>query len=638
HGLDILDTRTGKVKKHYGAGPLPNQLKSNFIVSLLQSKNGIIYVGTSKSLYRYDARSDGFITPAEVPQDIFVSCLLEDHDGTIWVGTHNKGVYYFNLETNEKGHLENNPNSKNSLTTNTINALYEDRFHSIWFATEGGGICRLDKNKKDISRYTTNTGLPSNFVFKVLEDNNGNFWATTSKGLVKLNLSKGSTIVYTKENGLLNDQFNYNSGYKDARGKLYFGSVKGMIAFDPAQSHQSNFTPPIYITGFQIHNKEAEIDEEKNILKESILLTDNITLAHGESSFSIDFSAVSFTSPEMTNYKYRMEGLDKNWIHLKSNRKVYFTNLKPGTYTFKVKAINNDWETAEKQLTIQVLPPIWANRWAFGLYAILTISLLWYLVKSYHKMIDSKKEKEVYEAKIEFFTNIAHEIKTPLTLIKGPVENLSEMVDHLPQIKDDVATMERNTDRLVNLTSQILDFRQIETKGFSLDFSNVNITDTLKEAFETFAPVAKKRNLNYNIQVPTIPVLIMADTEALNKIFANLFSNAIKYADKTVDIRLQLANEDDNSVTVEIYNDGFIIPDDLKEKIFEPFYRLKENRKHKGTGIGLAIARSLVQLHNGQLYVRNDKTNMNVFTVILPFSHQHKSKLKKTRSKIPNTV
>jgi len=241
------------------------------------------------------------------------------------------------------------------------------------------------------------------------------------------------------------------------------------------------------------------------------------------------------------------------------------------------------------------------------------------LVRFYHRMLRNKKEKDIYEAKIEFFTNIAHEIRTPLTLIKGPVENLSEMVNELPEIKEDVVTMERNTNRLVNLVNQILDFRQTETKGFSLSFTNVNLNEILQEAYLTFEPLAKKRKLHYTIDLPFSNVYTMADDEALNKIFSNLFSNAVKYASKEVSVKLVTPNKEDSRLYIVIKNDGFIIPKEMKEKIFEPFYRLKETVEQKGTGIGLALARSLVELHNGNIFMAESEEQMNVFIVQLPY-------------------
>jgi signal transduction histidine kinase/ligand-binding sensor domain-containing protein len=617
HGLDVMDIKTGKVKRHYTAGPGEFEFKHNFIVTMLKTRSGDIYIGTGNLLHRYDRKNDRFINTRLV-DNVFVSSLLEDHNGIIWMGTHNAGLFYFNPETKQNGRFLNDPSNKNSLTTNTINALFEDSSHNLWIATEGGGLCRLDKSRKQFTRFTVKNGLPSNFIFKVLEDNKKNLWVTTSKGLVNLNLSGAVPLVYTKANGLLNDQFNYNSGYKDAEGRLYFGSVRGMITFLPSGFYPNKFIAPVYITGFQVHNTELKTDS--SILQKSILYTDKITLPYDQSSFSIDFAALSFTSPEMTEYTYTMDGLDKEWTHLKSNRKVYFTNLEPGNYTFKVRAASNGIAGAEKSLQIEILPPFWATPLAYVVYFLLGGLLLYFVVRSYHNMQENKKEKAIYEAKIEFFTNIAHEIRTPLTLIKGPVENLSEIADDVPAIKDDVKTMERNTDRLVNLINQILDFRQTETKGFSLDFTNVNINSILQEAYLTFEPVARKRKLEYSMELPASNVYLMADDEALNKIFSNLFSNAVKYADKNVQIKLIQPGKDDKYLSVEIRNDGYIIPDDMKQKIFEPFYRLKQSVKQKGTGIGLALTKSLVELHKGNLYLASPGNGMNVFILELPYA------------------
>jgi signal transduction histidine kinase len=231
-----------------------------------------------------------------------------------------------------------------------------------------------------------------------------------------------------------------------------------------------------------------------------------------------------------------------------------------------------------------------------------------------------RKAKDIYEAKIDFFTNIAHEIKTPLTLIKGPVENLQELVEELPVIKEDVVTMERNTNRLINLINQVLDFSQTEIKGFRLDLAATNLAEVLQEAYLTFEPVAKKKKLSYTIDLPTAPMSIMADVEALHKIFSNLFSNAVKYADRHVSIRMLLPNKDDKFVRIEVRNDGYLVPEEMKEKIFEPFFRLKETQDQKGTGIGLTLARSLVELHAGKIYLKTeDEETMNVFVVTLPF-------------------
>lgn len=637
HGLDILDIPSGKVKKHYIAGPGEGELKSNFIVNILQCRNGNIYLATSNSLYRYNKPTDDFTRLAEIPWNLFLSTAYEDHRGTIWVGSHGRGLFYFNPATGEKGNYQNEVGNKNSLTTNTINAIFEDSFRNLWIGTEGGGLCQLDSTRTAFTRYTTRSGMPSNFVFKILEDEQKTLWVTTSKGLINLDIGSGRTETFTKANGLLNDQFNYNSGYRDARGNLYFGSVRGLITFSPNTFNKSKFVPPVYITGLQVHGEELEIG---NILSKSLLSTDQIVLPYDKSSFSIDFAALSFTSPEMTEYSYIMENFEKDWTHIKSNRKVYFTNLEPGSYTFRVKAASNGfYGKQERDLEITILPPFWATGWAYLVYIIAGSLLFFHLVRTYHNIQENKKEKEIYEAKFEFFTNIAHEIKTPLTLIKGPVENLTDTMDTVPEIRDDVTMLQRNTNRLLDLTGQILDFRQVERKGFSLDFAEVDVKSVLQETFLTFDPLAKKRRLFYNMDLPDGPVNIMADAEALNKIFSNLFSNAVKYAEKNVQIRLLKPEKSISYIYIEIRNDGYLIPEEMKEKIFEPFYRLQQTIRQKGTGIGLALARSLVELHNGSLYLESPDGNMNRFVLALPAPAQRyrTSSINQTNNELQNS-
>lgn len=621
HGIDLMDIRTGKVKRHFSAGMGPKDLKSNFGLSFLKTGKGDIYAGTGNGLYRYDPSSGGFDMIPAVPLRTNIATLLEDRHQTIWAGTHGEGVIYFNPVTGETGHLLNVPGNTNSLSANTINALHEDSRGFLWFATEGGGLCALSPDRKRFTRYTTANGLPSNYVFKITEDNNRHLWVSTSKGLVDFEPVTQHVIVYTKANGLLNDQFNYNSGFKDSEGIMYFGSIKGMITFRPETFSHNNFVPPVYITGLQVNNKELKVDPDSSPLKKSILFTHRIELPYDRSSLSIDFAALSYTAPEITAYKYFMEGLEKDWTTLRSNRKVYFTNIPPGEYTFNVKAAINDvWGKEIKQLVIRILPPWWRTTWAYLAYIALLAALAWYLFQTYHKRQLVQKEKEIYEAKFDFFTNVAHEIKTPLTLIKGPVENLIEQVDTMPAIKEDVLMMNRNTTRLLTLVSQILDFRQTETKGFSLEFAKVNIEELLQETYATFAPLAKKRHLSYTLDLPGQRVQTLADEEALIKIFSNLFSNAVKFAEQSISAKLLPVNRDDKMLTFEISNDGPLVPADMRERIFEPFYRLKLPKKQKGTGIGLTLARSLTELHKGQLYLKENTSPVNTFVLKLPLT------------------
>lgn len=620
HGIDVMDIKTGKVKRHYIMGSGQNDLKSNFALCFIHDSQGKIIIGTSNGLYSYDREKDNFPRYQEVPLGSFVTSIIEDHNKIIWAGTNNDGAFWFDPATGRHGHLQNEINNKNTLSNSSINDIYEDSNGNIWFATEGGGITKLDSTRRKFTFLTTSNGLPGDFVYKILEDDEKTLWATTSKGLVSFGDHFQNPVVYTRANGLLSNQFNYHSGFKDANGRLYFGCVKGMVSFLPLDFLKNRLGPPVYITGIQVFNAEVNPEKDSKILNRSIINADKIKLAYYQSSISFDFAALSYISPEMTEYRYQLEGLENGWTHLKTNRKVYFTNLSPGHYVLKIMAsVNGVWDTENvKQLAITIAPPIWATWWAYLFYTILSLLILYYIINNVHRRQMEKKEKEIYETKIEFFTNVAHEIRTPLTLIKGPVENLLEKRFEMPALEEDLDCLDKNTNRLMQLVSQILDFRQTEIKKFSLDFTRVNINETLEETYRRFKILAQKRKLDYQLSLPSMDIIALADVEALQKIFSNLIGNAVKYAEKKVVIKLFSFEKQNNSFTIIFENDGYIIKKEMAENIFKPFYRIKETKYQKGTGIGLALARSLTLLHKGSLEISFLQSNFNTFVLTLP--------------------
>lgn len=633
HGLDIMDIKSEKVIKHYSASSGDAQPKTNFILSICKARSGIIYLATSRGLYRYNAADDKFIFIDEIPEYVFAHSITEDHNGNLWIPSFGNGVYVYNPATNKSINLRYDPKDKGSIGSYTATTVFEDNEQRIWIGTEGGGLCLLNKDGKTFTAYSTGQGFPSNTVFKILEDENHNLWVTTTKGLVRFNPDKNLIRIYTKANGLLTDQFNYNSGYKDAAGKMYFGSVKGLIAFNPDSFVNNNYVPPVYITGFQVNNTELVAGQKNSPLQQSLSLTKKISLPYNQSSFSIDFAALSFTAPETIEYAYKMTGLDEDWTYIKTNRKVYFTNLAPGSYTFSVKAATTDgkWANNTQQIEVEILPPFWATTWAYIIYILLIAAIVYWLMRMYHnrqveknkrkiELMEHEKEKEIYQAKIEFFTNVAHEIRTPLTLIKAPMEKLMKHATDIKNADVYLKTMEKNTNRLVDLTNELLDFRKTETKGFSLTFVKINITALLDDIYTNFQAIAEPRDIEYKLVLPKQIVYAYADEEALNKILSNLLNNAIKYAEKKVKLRLLPVAPHAANMVIEIENDGYIIPDELKEKVFEPFFRLEKTKHHIGSGIGLALSRSLAELQKGRLYMKEGDLKMNVFVLVLPLN------------------
>lgn len=635
-GLDVMNIGSGKIERVFLAGPDSNRLKSNFTMCIYKTREGQILIGTTRGFFKYNPKNKDFTLIDKIPSNDFVYCIREDYSGMIWVGTARDGIYRYNPKNNTGSRLNYHYPVKNVLSTTTVNCIFEDSNKKLWFATEGLGLWRYDPENDSYKFYDMSNGLPSNYIFRVEEDNSANLWISTTRGLVCLNPANDNVKVYTKANGLLSDQFNYNSSFKNSDGTLYFGCVRGMISFNPAAFRENDVTTaPVYITGFQVNNKEISVGEADSLLRRSIISTKRIDLNYTQSSFSIDFAALSFPAPEMTHYKYIMKGLEKYETELKTNRKVYFTQLKPGHYSFVVRAAGNNgiW-TKPTVLDIDIAPPFYENTWAYITYALIFLLTVYYLLRNYHRRtaernkriienLENDKEKQIYNAKIEFFTNIAHEIRTPLTLIKGPMEKVIKRAEHVPEIHNNLKIMERNTNRLLDLTNQLLDFRKAETSGFSLSFVKTNINDLLNSIYLLFKPTAEQMNISYSLKQPDKILYAYIDIEAFTKIISNLINNAIKYCSNVVQIELADNISQTSTFTIEIRNNGDLIPYQMREKIFQPFFRMKETEKQMGTGIGLSLSRSLAELHNGILLLENPIDNLNIFNLTLPI-HQEK--------------
>jgi len=628
HGLDLVDLETGKKLKHYDSRS--HGFKSNFIYDLAKSKEGRILAATNQGIYIHDVVKDDFVEFADLPET-FYTYIFQDSKGKFWIGSFVEGLFTYDPLSHETRNFKYHPDNKLSLADNHVTWIHEDSHQNIWVATESG-LCKVDENKQ-FTRFTTANELPGNLIFAMLEDRAGHFWISSSKGLADFDPVSGKAKSYTKANGLISDQFNYNSAFKDSSGRMYFGTVKGMVSFHPEQFILNKYLPPVYITGFQLYDKEQGVKQAGSPLQRSVTFTDKIILNHDQSTFSLDFAGLSFTAPERTKYAYRLAGLDDNWTYLEKNRKVYFTGVPPGNYRFEVKASNSSdiWNAQPAILQIQVKPPWWLSSYAYTLYLIISCTLIWLALRFYHgriaeinarklELLEHEKEKEIYHSKIEFFTNVAHEIRTPLTLIKGPMEKLMRNQHADASILSNLRIMQRNTDRLLDLTTQLLDFRKTETNNFSLNFVCTDVSALLRDNVLRFKSAAEQKHIHISIETPEA-LLVYIDKEAVNKIISNLLNNAIKYADSRIDIMLPEPSADDISFRVIISNDGPLIPYEMREKIFESFFRLNENSRETGTGIGLALARSLAELHRGSLQLNKSVNNMNVFEVELPM-HQ----------------
>ena len=523
------------------------------------------------------------------------------------------------------------------------NGIFEDSDNRLWITTENG-LNLYNPEKNNFTRITKEDGFPCNVNYSILEDDNKGLWISTSRGLVEYNPETAALKIFTKSNGLLSDQFNYSSSFKDDSGEMYFGSVNGLISFNPETFIQNTYHPPIYITDIKIHDKGMNIRNERSLLEKSISYSEKLQLNNTQSTFNLKFSSLSYTAPNMTKYWYKLEGLNNNWISLGKNHEIAFTELPTGNYTFKIKALNSHGIWSYNSINLEILPPFSASKTAYFLYTIFLILLLFFLLQYYHrynkaknnrkiKQLENKKEKEIYQAKIEFFTNITHEIRTPLTLIMSPLEKLLKSTYKSSEVPRNLKIMKKNTTRLLNLVNELLDFRKTEMQHVKLTFEKTNINNLLEETYIRFSQIIQEKKLNFNLFKPEEAIFAYVDEEAIRKILSNLFINATKYSKNKVEISLFKQNQ---NFQIIIKNDGELIPLELQQRIFEPFYKVPRESQNLGTGIGLSLAHSLSELHHGRLHF-NLQNDMNTFILEIPVHQSEEFKIIQKPSSIETT-
>lgn len=631
HGMDLVDCRTGRVR-HYKGRQEGGELSDNSVFSIYKDRNGNRWFGTIFGLNFQAAGSRKIQQIREVGSEVFIYDILEDSRGVMWFATYNDGVFRYNPRLKKWENFRNDKTNPASLGYDKTIGLYEDSRQRIWICTEGGGLSVYRPDEKKFRTYTVSDGLPNNVVYKVLEDKKGKLWLTTNKGLSCLDPETSKISVYRHKSGLLSDQFNYKSGLCARDGHLYFGSIDGFIRFDPEKIDTSTQASPVVLTGFQIFNRETQVGKDSP-LKQSTPFIRKIELGHEQSTFSFDFASLGYRAPETNRYAYKLENFDRDWIYLSRNQRVSYAHIPPGKYVFRVKGSNSDgvWNQAGTAVEIRIRPPFWRSVPGIGLWSVLTAMLGYYFISSYRKKqkiknarqlekLEVTKEKEIYKAKIDFFTNIAHEIRTPLSLIMGPYKQIMKN-DLSPQdYEENLEIMGSNINRLLHLTDQFLDFRKVENQGFALDFRPVDINVTLRAILYRFKSVFRSKGLEIKAVYPDPPLVTLADSEVLTKIFSNLINNATKFACERLEVELLTNTPAEGFFSFRIRNDGKLIEPENRQHIFETFFQEKTDSIHMGSGLGLPLVKHLVSLHQGKVYVDPAETSCNCFVVELPLT------------------
>ncbi|WP_302461671.1 hybrid sensor histidine kinase/response regulator transcription factor, partial [Parabacteroides johnsonii] len=624
-GIDLLDIPSGKIIKRYTRSNTDNLLPSDFILCFCKLSEDEILIGTSEGLVLFRKKEECFI-PWGTEIKSMVRQIYKDSKGDIWVAT-TSGAYRYSKTEKKFAHYTSNRERSQTIGDNNVTSIFEDSKNRIWVATVYG-FSLSNEISDSFNRITVENGLPSNIVHRILEDDEHFFWIATANGLVRFNPETYVMKTFSYTDGLPEAQFNYCSAYKMPDGTMYMGTINGMIAFNPRDFKEDVYSPSVCITRIDV--QDDRIGAPKYNVNR-ILESGELKLPHNRSTFTLSYVALSYTSPDAIQYAYRLDGSDKDWIYMKQNKDVTFANLSPGDYVFRVKSTNSSgvWQDNETTLRITVTPPFWATGWAYLIY-FLTVCLLivlWYYYKKAkleekhrinREIFETKKEKELYDAKIQFFTFITHEIRTPLTLIKAPLEKILRSGDGTPATQENLRIIEKNTGRLLDLSNQLLDFRKTESRGFKLNYVTTDVVLWLETILHPFRPAFEQGNKHFTVKLPELPFEASLDREAFSKIVSNLVSNALKYSDSRISLELLPPSGEERMFTLLVTNDGHLIPDSETENIFNPFYRLKETENRQGSGIGLSLAHSLAEFHRGRLFYRQTPDGLNQFVLKLP--------------------
>ncbi len=600
------------------------------VYSQLTTRNGDMYIGTDRGAYRAENGSLDFHAVEEL-KDLWIFDIMQEGNGDIWFATMGNGVIRYDAEAGKYVRYKHEPGNDKALSSTSVSSIMQDSKGNIWFSTDRGGVCRYNRKTNDFQTYSIKEGLPDDVAYKMLEDKHGNMWFGTNRGLVMMNPDEGNIRVFTMKDGLCENQFNYKSAVAGSDGKFYFGTINGLLSFDPEIKGEKKPTGEIYLTKLAIFNEEMCVGSSDSPLKKSILETDEIVLPYNRTNISLDFALLSYSTAFANQYYYMLEPIDNKWVSIGTEGNIQYANLNPGTYTLHIRAVSEGQEeyAATKTLKIKVLPPWWMSVWAIFLYLIIIVCavIVWFLwyrnhknkqLREEQKLFAIEKEKELYQNKVNFFTEIAHEIRTPLTLINGPLEIIEEMHISNDKLTKNLRVISQNTKRLLNLASQLLDFQKIGANKLKPNYEVTDVSSLLKETVDRFEPTfTHQGKVLENVDIEE-NISAKIDKEAITKILSNLLNNARKYGDHSISVSLKKVN---NNFVVTVFSDGDRIPKEKAEQIFDPFYQYNERKeKAQGVGIGLSLSRSLAEIHEGTLYLDLQRTDGNSFVLSIPLN------------------
>ena len=621
-GMMALQRKSGRVEYFNRQN---SNLPSNNIYSIISDENGGLWVASLEHLLHFDIDKRNF-TIVDKDQNgrklqQYNRLLFRDSRRRIWVGGE-MGVSVYNqigtdFLANTDFHIDP------ILQQAFVNCFYESTSGYIWIGTRSG-LFAMKEGSKELLQYTTTDGLPSNVIYGIMEDAYARLWISTNQGLSCLNPENGKFRNFTILDGLQGNQFNAGSYCRQDNGYMLFGGVNGITLFRPETLIDNPYAPKPVINKLFVYNKEVLPNDETGILSETIEYADHITLSSSQNSFAISFVVSNYIAGKHNTFAYKLEGYNDEWYRQNDTSPVSYSNLPAGDYTFYIKAANNDgkWNEEPTVLHIRVLPVWYCTWWALSLFALSFMLVVFGIVRYFWlrksmqaeilmERLDKEKQEEISQMKIRFYVNISHELRTPLTLIVAPLQELlSRISGHWEH--EQLLYIQRNTNRLLHLVNQLMDYRRAELGIFEL---SANAYKRVLNSFMNYESLSKKKDIDYNFYTELQDKELLFDENYLDLIVNNLLSNAFKYTEEGESITVKLYQEAGDLV-LQVTDTGIGIPKEKQEKIFERFYQVESGRE--GSGIGLSLVQRLVELHHGRIELESEPGKGSTFSIYLP--------------------
>lgn len=589
-----------------------------------------IWIGCSDGIYVYDADKmevlHHYHTGNSQLKGNLIRSIAQDATGRFWIGTFGDGMGIYTPDML----LIQNYNQKEGFCSNTINQIYQDKQRKMWIATGEGLVCFHSPEEPDYKTYQRKDGLENTYIQAITEDLAGNIWFSTNKDIGCYVKSKDCFYHYGHSDNIPAGNFMSASVTRNAEGIIYFGSINGLCYFTPSITMNKLQTPPVIITEMKIF--ERLDNQESNDTLISLLEGKEVELRHAQNSFSLTFNVQNYSLVNQMEYAYMLKGLENSWYTVNEGNSVTFRNIPFGKYEFLVKARihNQEWPEEATSLIIRIHPPIWLTWWAKLIYAGILISIIYLILHAYKKKVDieslyalekknHEQEQELNQERLRFYTNITHELRTPLTLILGPLEDMQKDVSLAAKQAQKLSVIHQSALRLLNLINQILEFRKTETQNKKLCVSKGNIAPLIRETGLKYKELNRKPAIDFRIQIEKEEIMLFFDREIVTIILDNLISNAIKYTEQG-QITLSLCNTSRDGVDyteIKVSDTGYGISTEALPHIFDRYYQESGNHQASGTGIGLALVRNLVELHEGEIRVESVLNEGSTFYIRL---------------------